>query len=166
MAWRRPGAKPLSESMMVSSLAHICVTRPQWINQNTDVFIQGRASDQALCKMSAILVRPQYGTCYLRRAFWGTVSDFIAYLSAVFADQMSWNPVSYSTAIIMTSSNGNIFHITGPFWGESTSQWWFPSQGASNTGFDAFFHLCLNVEQTIKMPLIWEAIVLIRVGVK
>ena len=32
MAWRRPGAKPLSEPMMVSLLTHICVTRPQWVN--------------------------------------------------------------------------------------------------------------------------------------
>ena len=32
MAWRRPGDKPLSESMMVRSLTHICVTRPQWVN--------------------------------------------------------------------------------------------------------------------------------------
>ena len=30
MVWRRPGAKPLSEPMMVSLLTHICVTRPQW----------------------------------------------------------------------------------------------------------------------------------------
>ena len=29
MAWRRPGDKPLSEPMMVSSLTHICVTRSQ-----------------------------------------------------------------------------------------------------------------------------------------
>ena len=29
MAWRRPGDKPLSEPMMVSSPTHICVTRPQ-----------------------------------------------------------------------------------------------------------------------------------------
>ena len=33
MAWRRPGDKPLSEPMMVSSLMHICVTGPQWVNQ-------------------------------------------------------------------------------------------------------------------------------------
>ena len=33
MAWRRPGDKPLSEPMMVSLLTHICVTRPQWVNQ-------------------------------------------------------------------------------------------------------------------------------------
>ena len=29
MAWRRSGDKSLSEPMMVSSLTHICVTRPQ-----------------------------------------------------------------------------------------------------------------------------------------
>ena len=32
MAWRRPGDKPLSESMLVSLLTHICVTQPQWVN--------------------------------------------------------------------------------------------------------------------------------------
>ena len=31
MAWRRPGDKPLSDPMMVNSLTHICVTRPQWV---------------------------------------------------------------------------------------------------------------------------------------
>ena len=31
MAWRRPGDKPLSEPMMISLQAHICVTRPQWV---------------------------------------------------------------------------------------------------------------------------------------
>ena len=33
MAWRRSGDKPLSEPVMVSILTHICVTRPQWVNQ-------------------------------------------------------------------------------------------------------------------------------------
>ena len=32
MAWHRIGDKPLSESMMVNLLTHICVTRPQWVN--------------------------------------------------------------------------------------------------------------------------------------
>ena len=32
MAWRRPCDKPLSEPMMIISLTHICVTRPQWVN--------------------------------------------------------------------------------------------------------------------------------------
>ena len=34
MAWRRPGDKPLSESMMVSLPTHICVTRPQWVSSS------------------------------------------------------------------------------------------------------------------------------------
>ena len=34
MAWRRSGNKPLSEPMMVSSLTHICITWPQWVNYN------------------------------------------------------------------------------------------------------------------------------------
>ena len=38
MAWRRSGGKPLSEPMMVSLLTHICVTRPQWINQTTHLW--------------------------------------------------------------------------------------------------------------------------------
>ena len=32
MAWRRPGAKPLPELMMVRLTTHIYVTRPQWAN--------------------------------------------------------------------------------------------------------------------------------------
>ena len=32
MAWRRPGDKPLSESMTVRLPTHICVTRLQWVN--------------------------------------------------------------------------------------------------------------------------------------
>ena len=31
MAWCRPGDKPLSEPMTVSSLTHVCVTWPQWV---------------------------------------------------------------------------------------------------------------------------------------
>ena len=33
MAWRRLGDKPLSETMMVSLLTYICVTRPQWVKR-------------------------------------------------------------------------------------------------------------------------------------
>ena len=31
MAWRHPGAKPLSEPIMVDLPMHICVSRPQWV---------------------------------------------------------------------------------------------------------------------------------------
>ena len=41
MAWWRPGAKPLSEPMMVSLLMHMCITRPQWVKslRLNDVFM-------------------------------------------------------------------------------------------------------------------------------
>ena len=37
VAWCRPGDKPLSEPMIVRSPTHICVTRPQWVNQKRAV---------------------------------------------------------------------------------------------------------------------------------
>ena len=39
MAWHRPGDMPLSEPMLVSSLTHICVTQPQWVNDFKYVFM-------------------------------------------------------------------------------------------------------------------------------
>ena len=44
MVWRRPGDKPLSEPMMDSSLTHVCVTRPQWVNSNNSAQIKARIS--------------------------------------------------------------------------------------------------------------------------
>ena len=38
MAWRRPGDKPLSETVMVRLLTHICVTRPQWVKKAILIF--------------------------------------------------------------------------------------------------------------------------------
>ena len=43
---------------------------------------------------------------------------------------------------IMTSSNGNIFRVTGPLCGEFTDE--FPSQGPLTWNFDVFFDLRLN----------------------
>ena len=67
MAWRRPGDKPLSETMMVSLLTHICVTRPQWVNvvvitypcPNIDVF-----SSSLLAKGATNYVLCSYSLCY------------------------------------------------------------------------------------------------------
>ena len=38
MAWRRPGDKSLSEQMLVSLPTHICVTRPQWVKKNPNLW--------------------------------------------------------------------------------------------------------------------------------
>ena len=39
---------------------------------------------------------------------------------------------------MMTSSNGNIFCVTGPLWGESTGDRWLPLTKASDAGFWCF----------------------------
>ena len=44
----------------------------------------------------------------------------------------------------MTSSNGNIFRIAGPFWGSSPVTGEFPSQRPVSRSFDVFFDLRLN----------------------
>ena len=61
---------------------------------------------------------------------------------------------------MMTSTNRSIFHVTGPFWGESTGDWWFPLTKASDTKLWCFLRSTPEqmVDQTIKSLLIWDAI--------
>ena len=47
-------------------------------------------------------------------------------------------------ADMMTSSNGNIFRIIGPLWGETTGHRWIPSQRPVAQSFDVFCELRLN----------------------
>ena len=46
--------------------------------------------------------------------------------------------------MMMTSSNGNIFRVTGPLCGEFTGPGEFPAQRPVTWSFDVFFDLCLN----------------------
>ena len=46
--------------------------------------------------------------------------------------------------IMMTSSNGNIFRVTGPLCGEFTGPGEFPAQWPVTRSFDVFFDLGLN----------------------
>ena len=46
--------------------------------------------------------------------------------------------------IMMTSSNGNIFRVTGPLCGEFTGPRWIPVQRPVTRSFDVFFDLRLN----------------------
>ena len=64
---------------------------------------------------------------------------------------------------MMTSSNGNIFRVTGPLWGESAGHRWIPLRKAS--GVELWSSLWSvperMVEQTIETPVIWEVNALI-----
>ena len=63
----------------------------------------------------------------------------------------------------MVSSNGNIFHITGPLWGESTGDWWIPLKMVYDAELSYFLWSVPQemVEQAIETPVIWYATMLI-----
>ena len=64
---------------------------------------------------------------------------------------------------MMMLSNGNIFRVTDPLWGESTGHWWIPLTKASDTELWCFLWSApeQTVEYTIDAPVIWDAIALI-----
>ena len=51
---------------------------------------------------------------------------------------------SLAELFMMTSSNGNIFRVTGPLCGEFTGPGEFPTQRPVTRSFDVFFDLRLN----------------------
>ena len=55
---------------------------------------------------------------------------------------------------MMTSSNGDIFRVTGPLCGEFTGPGEFPAQRPVTRSFDVFFDLCLN-KRLSKQPRGW-----------
>ena len=65
--------------------------------------------------------------------------------------------------IMMTSSNGSIFRITGPLCGESSGHQWIPLTKASDAELLCFLWSApeQTVEQTIETPVIWDGITLI-----
>ena len=63
MVWRWPSAKPLSEPMMVSLLTHICVTRPQWVNQ---------CHSEGLCYLAYHIINP-----YCAEFIWRKIETYL-----------------------------------------------------------------------------------------
>ena len=59
-----------------------------------------------------------------------------------------------NSAGMMTSSNGNIFRVTGHLCGEFTGPGEFPAQRPVTQSFDVFFDLCLN-KRLNKQPWGW-----------
>ena len=70
------------------------------------------------------------------------------------------NAVGSENGIMMTSSNGNIFRVTGPLWGDSPGQQWIPLTKASEAERWCFLWSApqQTVQQIIKTPVIWDGI--------
>ena len=62
-----------------------------------------------------------------------------------------WNIIFH---LMMTSSNGNIFRVTGPLCGEFTGPGEFPAQRPVTRSFDVFFDWRLN-KRSSKQPRGW-----------
>ena len=95
------------------------------------------------------------------------------------ADQWSWWPSSLTYLHVaswdfvnvrrmMTSSNGNIFRVIGPLWGEFTVHRWIPLTKASDAELWCFLWSAPDSsasdrypQQTIEMLVIWDATSLI-----
>ena len=77
------------------------------------------------------------------------------YSSAHHKSGHSWAGIrQVSLRCMMTSSNGNIFRITGPLCGEFTGPGEFPTQRPVTRSFDVFFDLYLN-KRLSKQPRGW-----------
>ena len=72
------------------------------------------------------------------------------------------NKIVYDFEIMM-SSNGNIFRVTGPLWGESTGYQRITLSKTSGAGLWCFIWSTpeQTAEQTMETPLVWDAIALI-----
>ena len=67
---------------------------------------------------------------------------------------ITWKDRLYTANIMMTSSNGNIFRVTGPLCGEFTGPGEVPTQKPVTPSFDVFFDLRLN-KRLSKQPWGW-----------
>ena len=78
-----------------------------------------------------------------------TTSEWIMFLFLFQDANLPWL-LNY----MMTSSNGNIFRVTGPLCGEFTGPGEFPTQRPVTRSFDVYFDLCLN-KRLSKQPWGW-----------
>ena len=76
------------------------------------------------------------------------------YLNQCWLISSSVRCYSYKGNSMMTSSNGNIFRVTGPMCGEFTGPGEFPAQRPVTQSFDVFFDLRLNTRLS-KQPWGW-----------
>ena len=76
------------------------------------------------------------------------------------------NALQWKPLYMMTSSSGNIFHVTGPLWGEFTGHRWFALKKGSEAERRCFRWSVpqQTYEQTIQTLVIWDVIALIMMS--
>ena len=113
-------------------------------DQNTKMLFRENAFEKVVCKRSALLFRTQ---C-VKPVNMASQSNTGCDICLLFPFSLTHR------ACMMTSSNGNIFRVTGPLCGEFTGPGEFPTQRPVTRSFDVFFDLRLN-KRLSKQPWGW-----------
>ena len=91
---------------------------------------------------------PAPGTPCRNSGPWIQYARYIPQISTGFDLHFGYNiivlEICYFKLFMMTSSNGNIFRVTGPLWGESTGDRWISLTKALTRSFHVFFDLFMN----------------------
>ena len=101
-----------------------------------------------------------YQPAVLLHMFWSSCVDYFigSLFNPKFQQKIRINLLECGlkehTCSMMTSSNGNIFRVTGPLCGEFTGPGEFPTQRPVTQSFDVFFDLRLN-KRLSKQPWGW-----------
>ena len=85
MAWRRPGDKPSSETMMTSLPTHIYVTRPQWVKHFCDQSFESIQELKSLWPISKLVLMTLTHWLTLNMGRQIRTRHFCTWLSASFA---------------------------------------------------------------------------------
>ena len=139
MAWRRPGDKQLSEPMMVRLPTHICVTRPQWVNEpnwtSSTLFAYSFGFDcdtTGYCRTDRVqfrLAHYQLIRHINNRRFTMQFDESSTNIDNVHTYQLTTkSSKTFHLQILFVGNvqhydvikNGNIFRVTGSLWREFT----------------------------------------------
>ena len=117
MAWRRPSDKPLCETMLVSLLTHICVTRPQWVNEATLIGVSEKASYRTTITQQSINSMHhssdvRYGYIYSKNSFHVCIFNLTGWY-LVFKESIFYVKPSYIT--LRLREKHYAFYITSIF---------------------------------------------------
>ena len=112
MAWRRPGDKPLSETMMIILLTHICVTRPQWVKYlhhlTAEFFHCPSTSEVTLKDHVNIDCYQTSQTHHYSHVTW-VLGGLKSPATQQFVQQLAHG----------NNTNPPMLHVSGPLWGDS-----------------------------------------------
>ena len=145
MAFTKQATSHYLNQWALSPLTHLCDTRAEWSNCRRHFFQQGPEKSQTL--------------------IFNQGEKFKEILSSMNRDfnlgsNSSWDLCKFKVITMMTSSNENIFRVTGHLCVEFTGHRWIPRTKASGAELWCFLWSApeWTIEQTTVRLVIWDSI--------